>query len=247
MSGELSETRGAPVPVFDVLEGPDITDEQLKICAKLFSEHYGVWAPDAPAPLKPGSRVRMSAAKLRQECLSDPENSLIVRCSVGDEHVGHAVVTKWRYKEGYVGWVTQLVVDSRHRRRHIATDMLRELKGRPWMDNVTIMGIASSHPAACNSLCNLFDGDTRNVDLDFMKQHAEAVLTCSPIRYLKGVPLGDAFRDVPRGSYSADTGFYVDHAEPLQILQSYMEGDKWAFGKLLDAHEFLVLVPIPGA
>ncbi len=39
---------------FQLLDGPHITDEQLKACATLFSNNYGVWAPDAPAPLKPG-------------------------------------------------------------------------------------------------------------------------------------------------------------------------------------------------
>ncbi|KAI0352901.1 hypothetical protein OH77DRAFT_1408106 [Trametes cingulata] len=233
--------------VFEVLEGPDITDEHLKTCAKLFSENYGIWAPDAPFPLKPGARVRMSPAKLRQECFSESRNTLIVRCSAQGEHIGHAVVTKWRYKEGSVGWVTQLVVHGHYRRRHIATTMLRQLKGYPWIDDVTIMGIASSHPAACNSVVNLFNGDMRHVDLEFITQHAEGIVACAPVTFLKNAPLGSAFHGVPGGSYSANTGFFVDHAEPLQILQSYVEEDKWPFGELPNGYEFLVLVPVPRA
>lgn len=134
----------------------------------------------------------------------------------------------------------------------------------PWVDDVTIMGIASSHPAACNSLCNLFskisfrrpvspmfaehlvaDGNTRNVDLSFTALHAAAVLKCSPIPYLSAAPPCGALAGTG-GSYSADTSFFVDHAEPLGILQSYVRNDKWAFGELLDGHEFLVLIAVPG-
>lgn len=135
----------------------------------------------------------------------------------------------------------------------------------PWVDDVTIMGIASSHPAACNSLCNLFgkmlsrssvpsmfaehpaaDGNTRSVDLPFITLHATAALRCSPIPYLSAAPPCGALAGTPGDSYSANTSFFVDHAEPLGILQSYIKDDKWAFGELLDGHEFVVLIPVPG-
>lgn len=45
---------------FQILDGSHITDEQLKACATLFSNNYGVWAPDAPAPLKPGKHHLLS-------------------------------------------------------------------------------------------------------------------------------------------------------------------------------------------
>lgn len=42
----------------------------------------------------------MSPAKLRKECLSDPDKSLIVTCTLDGELVGHACITKWRYQQG---------------------------------------------------------------------------------------------------------------------------------------------------
>ncbi|KAI9062024.1 hypothetical protein FKP32DRAFT_1604481 [Trametes sanguinea] len=244
---------------YHVLHGPDIDEEQLKACAVLFSQNYGVWAANVPAPLKPGARVRMSAAKLRQECMPDLGNSCISLCFLQGELVGHACATKWLYNEGssppesyllhskpnrsgFAGWVTQLVVDARYRRRHIATEMIRMLRRHPWFKDVTVMGIASSHPAACNALCNLFDVEIREVDLSFMKQHAAAVLGCSTPRFLKSAPVRGAFLGIPGGSYSADTSFFVDHAESLEILQTYVAEEKWPFGELLDGHEFLVLL-----
>ncbi|KAI0633814.1 hypothetical protein C8Q77DRAFT_814120 [Trametes polyzona] len=232
--------------VFKILIGSNVTDAHLKTCAALFSANYGIWAPDAPAPMRPGNRVKMSAAKLRQECLADPVDSLIVTCTAGDVLVGHACVTKWAYKDGCVGWVTQLVVEHEHRRRHIATNMLQTLKQHhPWFDDVIIMGIASSHPAACNSLCNMFGGDTKDVDLRFIATNAADVLGCSPVPYLRDATLQGALAGVPGGSYTANTRFFVDHTEPLDILRTYLERDKWAFGELHDGHEFLVLLPVP--
>lgn len=54
--------------------------------------------------------------------------------------------------EGSVGWVTQLVVDMRVRRRRIATQLLQTLKTDELFANVTAMGLASSHPASCTAL-----------------------------------------------------------------------------------------------
>lgn len=50
------------------------------------------------------------------------------------------------------GWITQLVVDKNFRRRYIATHLLQTLKDHDLFQNVTVVGLASSHPAACNAL-----------------------------------------------------------------------------------------------
>ena len=59
-----------------------------------------------------------------------------------------------------VGWVTQLVVDASERRKCIATSLLRGLAASPWFSGITMMGVASTHPAACNALCNTLGKST---------------------------------------------------------------------------------------
>ncbi|KAI0772381.1 hypothetical protein BD413DRAFT_474132 [Trametes elegans] len=236
--------------IFAVVNGVDITNEQLQACATLFSNNYGIWAADVSPPLKPGARVRMSATKLRKECLGNSEASLVVLCYLQDELgknelIGHAFVTKWPYQQGYVGWVTQLVVNIKQRRRFIATSMLQQLRRQTWFNDVTAMGIVSSHPAACNALCKLLNGNTRDVNLAYIRKHASAVLKCSTVQYLKEAQLRGAFLGEEGSLFSAFTAFFVDHHEPLQVLQTYMSRDRWSFGDLLDGHEFLVLVPVP--
>jgi hypothetical protein len=51
-----------------------------------------------------------------------------------------------------VGWITQLVVDKSVRKRYIATQLLQTLKDHNLFRNVTVVGLVSSHPAACNAL-----------------------------------------------------------------------------------------------
>ena len=53
---------------------------------------------------------------------------------------------------GKVGWVTQLVVDSRNRKTYIATQILQTLKRHPIFQGLTAVGLVSSHPAAVNAL-----------------------------------------------------------------------------------------------
>jgi len=53
---------------------------------------------------------------------------------------------------GKVGWVTQLVVDTTVRKRYIATQLLQTLKRHTIFNNVTTVGLVSSHPAAVNAL-----------------------------------------------------------------------------------------------
>ncbi|CDO68599.1 hypothetical protein BN946_scf184996.g30 [Trametes cinnabarina] len=66
--------------------------------------------------------------------------------------------------------------------------------------------------------------------------------TPEPISHLQ---LRGAFLGEEGGSFSAFTAFFVDHNEPLQVLQTYMSRDRWSFGDLLDGHQFLILVPVP--
>lgn len=48
--------------------------------------------------LQIGSRVRMTPARLRKECLSDPENTVLSMRFVDDKLVGHAFATRWTHE-----------------------------------------------------------------------------------------------------------------------------------------------------
>lgn len=179
--------------------GGDITDALLEQCAQLFGNNYGVWGsnptttkgPKAGVLLhpyvgsldnlnnNPGSRVKMSARRLREQCVAVPNSTILVVCygskktgqGLDDvELVGHAFASVWDFNGGNchfilsittivniyylcrVGWITQLVVSLAKRKRYIATSLLQMLKKSTLFHGITAIGLVSSHPSACHVL-----------------------------------------------------------------------------------------------
>ena len=116
-----------------------------------------------------GHRVRMTPAKLRGQCIGIPEKTVLSICMKDGVVVGHAFATVWQYEggqltnfpthphwlrscTGVVGWITQLVVDVTVRKRYVATKLLQCFKDHVLFEDVTAIGLVSSHPAACHAL-----------------------------------------------------------------------------------------------
>ena len=87
-----------------------------------------------------------------------------------------------------------------------------------------------------------------NIDLSFCRENAKLIIEASPIDYIRGMQLhGSLFeKDCTSGAISSlYTEFYVDHEEPLAALQIFSEASrKWPLGKLLEGHEFLIILPV---
>ncbi|PIL23435.1 hypothetical protein GSI_14746 [Ganoderma sinense ZZ0214-1] len=169
-----------------ILFGNEITDEQLVQCASLFSKNYGLWGPHAPNPLKPGARVKMQPKKLRAECLGsgDPKDSVLGLMLKDGEFVGQAFATKWAVGSETIGWITQLVVDANERRKRIATSLLQGLAASSWFTDITMVGVASTHPAACNAVCNMVPGQRiSEVNLSYIQENAPKALQSSTVKY----------------------------------------------------------------
>ncbi|KAG1789109.1 hypothetical protein EV424DRAFT_1624709 [Suillus variegatus] len=231
--------------------GSEVSDDTLKLCANLFSSNYGIWGDQAAIISKftvAGKNVKMTGARLRSQCLSHPESSVLLTCYIQVDPLeserpqlyGHAFAT--------VGWVTQLVVDAAVRQRYIATHLLQTLKCHALFSCVNIVGLVSSHPAACNALTKYASANIKDVELDFIREHAKGILASSPISYLKACSIeGFAlFQDSCDSDAisSVFTKFYVDHTEPLAVLEQYKKKGQWCLGELLDGHEFLAIFPI---
>ncbi|KAH6705933.1 hypothetical protein EV126DRAFT_379652 [Verticillium dahliae] len=221
-------------------EGAEVTETMLEEAAKLFSEHYGIWGKNGFG--KPGSRVKMSPARLRSQCLPDGARSSYIRVTIDGALIGNAFACRWEHAGRQVCWITQLVVHSDYRQRQIATTLLLHLID-PEDD---ALGIMSSHPAACKALAKAV-GDIRFADvvLDFAQAHAAGVLAASPIEYIQAAKLrGSLFdsRDTGGMVSCVDSGYYVDHDEPFEALAWFNANGTWPLGDLPDGHEFLLLV-----
>jgi len=219
----------------------------MNSCASLFSDNYGIWSPHVPHKNLKGKRVKMSGSHLRAQCVSSPSQTVLVTCFKQNQLVGHAFASVWNTSIGTVGWVSQLVVDMDVRRRCIATQLLQTLKTDELFANVTAIGLASSHPASCSALAKYANVKIDNVDLSFCHENAKLIFEASPVDYVRAMqPRGSLFeKDCTSGAISSvNTEFYVDHDEPLAVLQTFKASGKWSLGELLEGHEFLIIVPV---
>ncbi|KAG1746958.1 hypothetical protein EDB19DRAFT_1848448 [Suillus lakei] len=235
---------------YTAMSGTAISDELMRLCAQLFSTNYGIWGEKASSIskyTKSGQPVKMTGSKLRSQSVSIPDHTVLVTCFQHEKLVGHAFASVWSFEGGVVGWITQLVVDRSLRKRYIATQLLQTLKAHPLFQSVTAVGLASSHPAACTALAKYTGVGVNAVDLSFICENAAKVLEATPIDYLKGAQLrGDLFQEnTGNGAVSSVfTEFYVDHAEPLNVLEKFKASGKWCLGELLEGHEYLALFPV---
>lgn len=67
----------------------------------------------------------------------------------------------------------------------------------------------------------------------------------SPVEYVQNAQLRGSLFHPGDGSdlvSCADTGFFVDHDEPLEALTWVREIMDWPLGELLDGHEFIMII-----
>ncbi|CAG9945410.1 unnamed protein product [Clonostachys rosea f. rosea IK726] len=231
----------------EIFRREQVTEDMLEDASRLFSENYGVWGQPPPGGRsfgKPGSRVKMSASRLRAQCLPEGSRSSYARVTVNGTLAGHAFACRWQCGDRQVCWITQLVVHRDYRERRLATTLLLALLD----SGDDIFGIMSSHPAACKALARAFGNFVfPQVPLDFARQHAAGVLTGSPVSYIKNARLcGNIFNsgDVSGLKCGVDSNFFVDHDEPLDALARLKELGGWPLGDLPDGHEFLLVFDV---
>ncbi|WEW59404.1 hypothetical protein PRK78_004876 [Emydomyces testavorans] len=225
--------------VYEIFTGDEVTDAMLDEAAKLFGENYGIWGEQSHSPGKP---VKLSGRRLRAQYLPDPSASYYVRVTIDGNLAGNAFACRWKHGGKSVCWITQLVVDRDYRERGLAGGLLRSLR----VDADDMYGIMSSHPAACLAAATSFGTNIEKVPLDFVKENAEAIMRVSPIPYIREAKLcGSLFK--PEDSTGlvcgVNTGFFVDHEEPLDALKMVRETWDWPLGDLLDGHEYLLVLP----
>jgi hypothetical protein len=225
-----------------------VTEDLLVHCAALFSEHYGVWGSSAPATLQ-GRRIRMTAARLRKDLLFNEQCCLVVAYVKG-ELVGHVFFTRFPYERvrgemekkssegigteicpcsGTIVWITQLVVHSGHRQRHVATTLIKRAFDR---ENDVAAGIVTSHPYAVRA----FERATGHlvVPNTVSISDVDNLLSASQVPYLQ-----QRRAYIWSGQCTLETGFYADHTEVNRLLS---EASDWHLGNLKEGEEFLAIV-----
>lgn len=88
-------------------------------------------------------------------------------------------------------------------------------------------------------------GPIDTASLDFMKDNARSIIKASPVDYVRDAKLEGSLFDSEdsRGLVSSfDTGFFVDHKEPLETLARVQKSMDWPLGELLDGYEFILIL-----
>ncbi|KAI6709440.1 hypothetical protein JHW43_008018 [Diplocarpon mali] len=200
----------------------------------ILSEKYEVSGEQAT-----GHRVRISCGRLRAQYLPDNATCFCVKVTIDGHLAGHAFACRWTANDQNVCWVTQLVVDRRYRERGLAQGLLNQLRQK----DMDMSGIMSSHPAACLAAAKTFGSFPGIFQLGLTGKYAEEILHTSPIDYVKGAQLRGSLFDAGDTSgfvSSADSGFFVDHGEPLEALALVRNHMDWPFGKLIEGLEFII-------
>lgn len=113
----------------------------------------------------------------------------------------------------------------------------------------------SSHPGALMALSRALGPGLEALDLSFIRTRAQNVLATCPVEYISRTRVrGVLFADHPASAQDegrvdedgsvcvADSGFWVDHTEPMGVLAGVRMAREWPFGELSEGCEWLVLV-----
>ena len=86
------------------------------------------------------------------------------------------------------------------------------------------------------------------VDLSFTQAKAGEILSSIPVDYLRNKPLSGRLFDggETSGVSLVDTSFFVDHEEPSRAQKEFEDAHEmaWPLGKLVEGHEFLMVLKV---
>ena len=123
-----------------------LTDEQIRQCSELFSNHYGRYSNRSK--MRPGEQVKMGAAYYKKNyCVP----GFSVALALHDNNiVGQAFYLRKRYESiGVMTWIVQLVVNSGYRKQGVASTLLRSIWG--FSDDYA-WGLATANPCTVRTL-----------------------------------------------------------------------------------------------
>lgn len=177
-----------------------LTDTEIKECADLFSSSYGNYSKTSA--VRPGEKIKMGAGYYKKNYCKP--GFYVALAKIEGKLVGQAFYIRKRY-EGYgmMTWVLQLVVDRSHRKKGIASTLLRSIWG--FSDDYA-WGLATANPCTVKTL------------------ESATFRKCKPVvirKNLRAIKLigadttfvnGDSY-DVTNCSSQVNTKFFVDNSE----------------------------------
>ena len=201
-----------------------LTDEELKMCSSLFSEHYGEWGEGARQD-RIGKKITLRASYYRDTmCKDDHYVSLAYH---NDELIGQAFYIRKNFGiDECMSWVLQLVVHSNYRRKNIGKTLLYSIWG---FSGDSAWGLATSNPYTVKTLES---ATFRKVAPQVVKDNLSKIKKIGKeVSFIKKYKV-DLINTV------VDTEFYIDRSDiDNKIRNAY--GSEWKLGKLPLGYEWL--------
>lgn len=216
---------------FSTKDFKELTDDELKACAELFSNHYGTYSSegipeDNYAFGKEGKQIRFSAKKYKIDYWDD--NYYISMAHYKEQLIAHAIYFRKHIAgEGYMSWIVQLVVHSGFTNCGIASRLLHSAWG---FSSDVAWGLATSNPLTVKTLES---ATFRSADPKMMEKHRDKIE-----KIAKYIPFAkDAKITITDDTAIIDTGFYVSHDKLEENKKKYKS--EWKLGDLPEGHEWL--------
>jgi len=195
----------------------------LTECAELFSNHYGTWSSEAGEQMK-GKSIKLSAQRLRQQHLGSNIGLIAyARCAVDNSLVGHALASQIEKNNKTILWITQLVVHKNHRRKNVATSLIRRLCEQ--IPNHHAWGLCTANPFTIRALEK---ATHRTVDLQMIAEQKGLIL-----QVMDTVPFLKQCDKVIDGSKSLVKSHYFVQQDLQAKLASCTSAEQpWTIGEL---------------
>ncbi|MGQ2940248.1 MULTISPECIES: GNAT family N-acetyltransferase [Sphingomonadaceae] len=213
--------------LYSMAAGNDVSEDERFALKRLFDEHYGEWSL---ADKRSGTRVKTSLKMLAD--LLDRDDAYLLMARHGADIVGYAIGSRFAAQDGFISWVTQLVVHSEHQRQGIATRLLQSA----WaFSDDFAWGLASANPFAIRALET---ARFRRCEPAVIAENRAALAQVLPqiAKYLGGLITVDSKRAV------IDTAFPVSHATVPQSIATVSADVPWTLGRLDEGEEWLASV-----
>ena len=198
-------------------------------CAKLYSEHYGVWGERSP---RKGERVKLSANRLMGWLKGESASLYAAYCE--EKLIGYAIALRANlHSHGTVSWVTQFVVHTDYRNNGVGSHLLRHIWG---MSNDYAWGLITSNPYAVRAL----EKATRRIcDPQYISGNGRVGkllnFASKKVHYIDaGIE-----RKTDAATAQVNTNFCVDHSNIESKIKTLKDkGIDWKMGALQECWEW---------
>lgn len=154
-------------PCFITRKCSEMSEDEIKACSELYSNHYGVYSGKDGKRDK-GTRIRLGIQYYQN--IKQQNDMYVSLCYDGNILLGQSFFLKKTIKNGEVcTWVTQLVVHHSYRGRGIATRLLQSAWG---FSNYFAWGLATANAVTIKTLEAV---TWRKVDPIAIKEHLNEI------------------------------------------------------------------------